>query len=188
MKKLLAVFASLIIGTSVVAQIRVTGEMPDPNNVYNPPENVVSEKKTQNSLAGLYRLSDGIYIKDGSTTYIQYESDFMLNLTEIAENSYIGTSYGRLKFNIPGTSVDTRCESPNVVLFTVDDAGIRTSREIVKESKNCKIQKDHRSLTVSYQLNSDKLVVTLSAGQTCVVEPCGKLKKTVFIKNYDKTK
>lgn len=182
MKKLLTVFASLIIGTSVVAQIRVTGDMPDPDNLYSPPQEIVAEKKSLNSLAGLYRMSDTIYSHNEKTTFTNLDDNFMMNISEITENNYLATFYGRLKYR----DTDIDCGKPSILMFSVNNDGVEISREIVKEGK-CKLQKPHRKLRVGWKLENDQLILTKSAGSECVVEPCGKLDRVVYIQKFDKT-
>lgn len=182
MKKLLTVFVSLIIGTGVVAQIRVTGEMSDPHNVYSPPQEIVAEKKSLNSLAGLYRMSDTIYTHNEKTTFTNLDDNLMMNISEIAENNYLATFYGRFKHR----DTDVDCGKPSILMFSVDDEGVEISREVVKEG-NCKLQQPHHKLRVGWKLENDQLILTKSAGSECVVEPCGKLDRVVYIQKFDKT-
>lgn len=186
MKKNILTLIFLFFSQIGFSGMTVTGPMPDEDGVYTPKHEpgVI----TENSIAGLYRMSDAIYTRKGDTIYTEVKSNYMLNVTEISDNQYIGMFYGKLVYwsTRKNKQVSIDCGKPSIFTFSLNENGEETSRRIVEEG-NCKLQKANRNLIIKWKLLNDKLILTKDGGQRCVVEPCGKLDRTVYIQNFDKT-
>lgn len=188
MKKLIGFFVGVVVASSVFGQIRVTGEMPDSDNVYNPPKEVTSDKKSSNSLAGLYRLSSSVYTRNHKTHFTTFNGNYMMNIVEVSSGTYLATVYGHRKYysKLQGKNIDSKCGKPSVLMFTVDNEGKETSRKIIEQGE-CKFLPPSRYMDVGWNLENDVLITTRISGDKCVVGPCRDLNRVINVRKFDKT-